>query len=85
MESRTASATEQCMEALRRYPSGVMRELASDDPMAQFPDRQDAAAEYMIHGKVMLDSIRMAMLAAHKEQRTASWIFPPATGAPCDS
>lgn len=55
------------MQALRRYPSGVIADIAPNDPMyaGAAPGKEDEA--YASHGRVMLDAIRMAMLAAKKE------------------
>jgi SAM-dependent methyltransferase len=56
------------MEALKRYPS-VLNDIADDDPMyVRTPlNTGDLDRSYHGHGRVMLDCIRVAMIAAKKE------------------
>ena len=61
-----------CLERLACYPE-VIQERAEHDPM-------NDGVSYDIHGRVMLDAVRMAMLAAHKASPSNILDFPSGYG-----
>lgn len=75
-----APATAQCLEALKRYPLDYIIEMAPDDPMYTGAPVDDLDRAYRLHGLVMLDCIRMAMVAAQKETAQAILDLPSGHG-----
>jgi SAM-dependent methyltransferase len=73
-------ATVQALEALRRYPADVVLDIAPNDPMYGGPGPASPDEHYKSHGRVMLDAIRMAMLAAGKETPNSILDLPSGHG-----
>jgi SAM-dependent methyltransferase len=72
--------TASCLDLLTRYPSSYVTAMAADDPMYTGAPADDLDRAYRAHGRVMLDCIRMAMIAAQKESVNSILDLPSGHG-----
>src|SRR3954452_15793510 len=79
-EGRGGPAAAAALEALREHPNGVITEISPDDGMYAHDPSPDARMAYFAHGRVALDVIRLALLAAQKETVEAILDLPSGYG-----